>query len=296
MSEPNKKRSAYFDKIRLGHRKTETMNMDEEMFAQSVGLSHLAVDLARLAWQQGEPNRELLDYLNDAAYLVNEAAKHTGIISEEALDFMLKESAEQRKASQTPLSALNGPDAAGVEVIMEDDSKFTFPPFTSERGWKEFLEKHFRRRLPDNLKSGILENLLNSLDEKAGETVLQRRESALKAAVAIIYPTVWNGLEHLLEQAAAENQNETVENWPKAVLKRWVDLQTKWSAENWPRYWAADGLNYSTLQSLAETKRLGNKAKGSGKRRLAKPVEETGNKVSVKAKKQGTARKKQGRG
>lgn len=296
MSEPNKKRSAYFDRIRLGHRKPETMNMDAKMFAQSVGLSHLAVDLARLALQRGDTSREPVDFLNDAAHLVNEAAKHTGFISEEALDFMLKESAEQRKAEQTPISALHGPDATGVEVIMDDGSKFMLPPFTSERGWKEFLEKHFRRRLPDNLKSGILENLLKSLDEKAGETVRQRRESALKAAVGIIYPTAWNGLEHLLEQAAAENQNETVKNWPKAVLERWVDLQTKWSAENWPRYWAADGLNYATLQSLAETKRLGNKAKGSGKRRTAKPTEETGNKVSVKAKKQGTARKKQGRG
>lgn len=296
MSEPNKKRSAYFDRIRLRHREPETMNMDAKMFAQSVGLSHLAVDLARLALQRGDSSREPVDFLNDAAHLLNEAAKHTGFISEEALDFMKKEEAEQRKAKQTPLSALHGPDAKGVKVIMDDGSKFTFPPFTSERGWKEFLEKHFRRKLPDNLKSDILENLLQSLDEKAGETVSQRRESALKAAVAVIHSTAWNGLEHLLGQAAAENQNETVKNWPQAVLKRWVDLQTKWNAENLPRCWAVDGLNNTTLQSLAETKQLGNKAKGSGKRRTAKPTEETGRKVSVMAKKQGTARKKQGRG
>lgn len=286
----------FFQRIRLKHRDTKTMQMNEEMFTQSVQLAHLAVDLSKLAWQRNGSNEEPLAFLDYAAHLVNEASKLTGFSSEEAFDSMMQQNAEEREASQIPVSALYGNDAGEYEVIMEDGSKFAFVRFTSERGWQDFLAKHFQRILPARLKNGILENLSKSLDSKTGGSRSLRRESALKAAVEFIYSTQWNGLEHLLELAAKENQKATVKNWPHAVLKRWVEHQTQWSVENWPKTWKEQGLNYATLQSMAQTRRLANKAKGSGKRQKAKQPEGTSPSEGKKMKEQGKTRKEQTRG
>lgn len=296
MSDTERESSAYFDRIRLKHRKPETMSMNEGMFAQSVGLSHLAVDLARLAWQREKSNREPFDFLNDAAHLVNEAAKLTGTDSAEALEAYMQRFKAKRQAKQIPLSALHGADATGLEVFMDDGSRFNFTPFTTERGWKEFLEKHFRRVLPDWLKSELLEHLTKNMNTQSADDAKQARESATQAAVDYLTTTRWEGMEHLLKQAAMESASCKDVEWPEAVLMRWTELEANCCADFWSKDWEADGLNYATLQSLAETKRLGNKAKGSGKRQKAKPTEETGRTEATKVKKQGVARKKQGRG
>lgn len=124
---------------------------------------------------------------------------------------------------------------------------------------------------------------------------MEFRQSAIKEAVDYLRKTNWNGLEDLLEKAASDCESCEQGEWPEAVMMRWIELQTKWGVENWPRVWARDGLNYVTLQSLAETKRLGNKAKGSGKRRAATQAEGTDSKEAERMKKQAKAWKKHGR-
>ncbi|HBJ88145.1 MAG TPA: hypothetical protein DDZ88_30680 [Verrucomicrobiales bacterium] len=296
MNLEKKSKHRFFERIRLKHRDPKTMQMDSEVFRQSVELARLAVDLASLAWQRGGSNEEPLAFLDHAAHLVNEAAKLTGFSPDEAVKSMMGERWEDRAARQIPMSALYGEEPGEYEAIMEDGTKFAFARFTTERGWREFLARHFERVLPDWLKNGIFENLSKSLDSKTGVDNEQRRESALKAAIEFFYSTAWNGLEHLLDQAAKDNHKATPKNWPAVVLKRWIELQTKWSVESYPKKWKEHGLEYTVLQSLAQTRRLGNKAKGSGKRQTAKQPEGTTLNAGSPRKEQGKARKKQGRG
>ena len=279
---------------RLKGREKQHANMSAEIFDQSVGLAHLAVDLARLALQRGDKNAEPLALLDSAAHLVNEAARHTGYTSKEAIADIWREREKARVNNNTKLSAIYGDDSKDVEITMKNGSKFTFGSFTSERGWNEFLEKHFRRVIPDKLKGEIRLNLANP---PSGTGPFGRnprtRQLAIMDAVSYIEATHYEGLEHLIEQAVKDNESRGREEWPKAVLESWVQHQAKWSAGFWTRYWKEQGLSASTLRDLAETKRIANKNKGRGKRRKDGEVEGTTNGEPKKVKKQAGRRKKQ---
>jgi hypothetical protein len=281
---------------RLKGRENQHANMSAELFAQSVGLAHLAVDLARLALQRGDKNFEPLGLLDSAAHLVNEAARHTSYTSKEAMADIQRRHEKAEVNEKTPLSAIYGDGSADREIAMKDGSKFTFGSFTSERGWNEFLEKHYRRVLPDELKGEILERL-NLLNVPSGTGPFGRnprtRHSVMLDAVSYIKTTYWEGFEHLMEQAVKDNESIGRKGWPHAVLESWVRHQAEWSAEFWQQYWKEEGLNLSTLQSLAETKQIGNKNKGKDKQSESGEKEGTTNQQPKTGKKQAGGRKKQ---
>lgn len=139
----------YLNRILLTQRPTKALAMDAEMFAQSVGLAGLAIDLARLEWQRDKTSkRPPSDYLAAATGLVNEASLHTGTHADEVRAAIEEKRIREREVEKvtwvtwaTFFDATSEPHL----VTLKDGGKFLWNPIGSDKQRRAFLKKHFDR-------------------------------------------------------------------------------------------------------------------------------------------------------
>jgi hypothetical protein len=139
----------YLNRVLLTQRPITTLSMDAGMFAQSVGLASLAIDLARLEWQRDKTSkRPPSDYLDAATELVNEASTHTGTNAKEVIHAIGEKRIREREVGKvTWVTWATFFDAASepLLVTLKDGGKFLWNPIGSDKQRRAFLKKHFDR-------------------------------------------------------------------------------------------------------------------------------------------------------
>jgi len=122
------------------------MSMDAGLFAQSVGLAGLAIDLARLEWQRDKTSkRPPSEFLDAAAGLVNEASLHAGTHTDEVLEAIAAKQMREREAAKVSWATLFYASSKPHLVTLKDGESFLWKPIGTEKQQRAFLKKHFDR-------------------------------------------------------------------------------------------------------------------------------------------------------
>lgn len=271
--------------------------IEPELFNQCATVARLALEWARLETIRGDKKSKPNDYLRAAADLIQDSAKLIAVHPEREK----KENDDRWKAKlegRVGLDKIRGGSAGGVTVKMRDGTFFRFEPFTgaSERGFRDFVTKHFARMIKQGLseigrneageRHTLKEWLLLSLSEK--EAGIEAAKHWLRCAG---YGMRVNDLER-----AAQDIGHHVSTFADSVVERWSEIVAEQSAAEKIAEWEVEGIEAVDLRAMAETRARANKDKGSGKRRKAGRLEGTSTKESKARKEQGKTRKKQPRG
>jgi hypothetical protein len=138
----------YLNRVLLTQRRITTLSMDAGMFAQSVGLASLAIDLARLEWQRDKTKtstRPPSEFLDAAAELVNEASMHTGTDAKEVLHAIGEKQIREREESKIPWGALFEATSEPFPVMLKGGGKFEWKPISTDKQRRAFLKNHWDR-------------------------------------------------------------------------------------------------------------------------------------------------------
>jgi hypothetical protein len=120
--------------------------MDAGMFAQSVGLASLAIDLARLERQRDETStRPPSEFLDAAAELVNEASRHTGTDAKEVIHAIGEKQIREREESKIPWATLFEATSEPFLVMLKSGVVFEWKPISTDKQRRVFLKNHWDR-------------------------------------------------------------------------------------------------------------------------------------------------------
>jgi hypothetical protein len=271
--------------------------IEPELFNQCATVARLALEWARLETIRGDRKSKPNDYLRAAADLIQDSAKLIAVHPEREK----KENDDRWKAKlegRVSLDKIRGGRAGGVTVKMRDGSLFRFEPFTgdSDRGFREFVAKHWRRMIEADLSGNMKDESGQSrtlkdmliLSLAGGEKGMETAKQYLRSAG---YKIRVEALDRAVQVAGNHSAI-----WAASVVQRWLEIVAEDATAERLAEWSKLGIEAIDLRSMAETRALGNKARGSGKRRAAKNAEGTSIKESEARKEQGKKRKKQPRG
>lgn len=136
----------YLNRTLLKRRPTNAMCMDAGLFAQSVGLAGLAIDLARLEWQRDKTSkRPPSDFLDAAAGLVNEASLHAGTHTDEVLEAIAAKQMREREAAKVSWATLFDPTSEPYHINLKNGGVFVWKPIGTKKQRGAFLKKHWDR-------------------------------------------------------------------------------------------------------------------------------------------------------
>jgi len=136
----------YLNRVLLKTRPIESLSMEAGMFAQSLGLAGLAVDLARLEWQRDKSSkRSPREFLDVAAELVNAASLHTGTNANEVVQAIGEKRVRERAGGLQKWGDLFDAESDPFDVTLRGGVEFRWKPIGSDRGRKDFLKKHWDR-------------------------------------------------------------------------------------------------------------------------------------------------------
>jgi len=135
----------YLNRILLKVRPIESLSMHAGMFAQSVGLAGLAIELARLEWQRDKSKRPPSDFLDAATELVNEASKRTGTDANEVLHAIGEKHIREREENKRRWGELFEAKSEPFTVMLKGGGKFEWKPISTDKQRRAFLKKHWDR-------------------------------------------------------------------------------------------------------------------------------------------------------
>jgi hypothetical protein len=136
----------YLNRVLLKTRPIESLSMEAGLFAQSLGLAGLAVDLARLEWQRDKSSkRSPREFLDVAAELVNAASLHTGTNANEVLQAIGEKQIREREKGRKKWDDLFDAASDPFPVILKGGVEFPWKPIGTKRGRRAFLKKHWDR-------------------------------------------------------------------------------------------------------------------------------------------------------
>jgi len=168
------------NRVLLKRRPIESLSMDAGMFAQSVALAGLAIDLARLEWQRDQTCvRHPSEYLEEATELVNEASRHTGTDAKEILHAIAEKQIREREESKRSWGELFEAKSEPLIVMLEGGGKFQWKPISTDKQRRAFLKNHWDRLCVEEAERPDLEQRL--MERGVSPRVMQQFAETRKA-------------------------------------------------------------------------------------------------------------------
>ncbi len=266
------------------------LQMQPDLFAQSLELARLSIDLARLArLKGGADTRSPAAFLPEAVALVNEAALHAAyhpkIVSDEAFARL-----ERRLNSRcVPFERLYGREA--IKAAGGGLWTSSFERNADPKGMNEAFRKHFIRMVGEGLKERVRvkgQAKPHSLRAwLAYELMIGRGDTA--GAVSFLEAGHYAKRTGVLNEALAEIGRGNGFQWARRVVNAWRDLVAAKAAVEVRLQWEKNGIPRADLAAFAESQVRRYKSKGNG--RKAVKVTKKGKDHSAATEKHGAGRK-----
>lgn len=259
----SEKELAPWERSRLRGFSNAHLQMSADLFSQSIELAKIAIELARLDRVDKAQKRKPKAYLNEASELVNAAALHAAFHPDSEAKWSMKALSLMMGGSVIEFAEIVGSLAKARTVLLDDGRPFQFEGFRSERGFSKFIRRHFSRMIESrclqmhpgkttSLKDGLIQSLIeNPRSTAVGQELLETSD--------------YKHFAGLWPHAVSCAKSGKGKSWATTVFEEWVALAACETAKLAESDWRANGVRAVDLQSMAETRKLANRAKGRKK-------------------------------
>jgi hypothetical protein len=267
------------------------LQMQPDLFAQSLELARLSIELARLVRiKEKQDPRSAAAFLPEAVALVNEAALHAAyhpkIVSNEAMNKLSR----RLNANRVPFDRLYG-----GKTIEASGGGFWTPGFkeaADPKGMNDAFRAHFQRMVGEGLKERVRVKdhpKMHSLRVWLAYELVKGRGSAA-GAVSFLEgghygirdaDTEKHGIKFkvempghyairagVLEEAVAKIGQGYGMQWARRVVNEWRDLVATKAAKEAMLDWKENGIPPSDLKAFAESQARRYKFRGNRRKKV----------------------------